>query len=142
MELLESDDPKSKLLKKAAMHRDALGEEAKLISDRTEKAITNALIIGGALAVTYFMVRQFSGTRRKKKVKARTKKIKLVTVPAAAPEEVEDVETETHVPGMVTQIGTALITQASAMLLSLAKEKLTEYLQSQLAKKSENNERS
>lgn len=65
MELLESNDPKSELLKKSAMHRQELEEEVKSISERTEKIVTTALIVGGALALTYFAVRQFSGTKKK-----------------------------------------------------------------------------
>ena len=59
MNLPESNDPKEELLRKSAMHRHELEEEVKVISERTEKIITNALIIGGTLAVAYFLVRQF-----------------------------------------------------------------------------------
>jgi len=138
MELLESDDPKSQLLKRSAMQRSALDDEAKLISARTEKVITNALIVGGALAASYFLVKQFSGG--KKKSKGRIKKIKVVAATPSQQNEV--VETEVHAPGIVAQIGTALATQAGALLLTLAKEKLTEYLESQLQKKTDENERS
>jgi hypothetical protein len=138
MELLESDDPKSLLLKKSILQRNALDDEARLISARTEKVITNALIIGGALAATYFLVRQFSGS--KKKSKGRVKKIKVVAATPAQQDEAG--ETEVQAPGIVTQIGTALAAQAGAFLLTLAKEKLTEYLESQMEKKTADNERS
>ena len=133
MELLESGDPKSQLLKKAAMQRGALEEEAKLISDRTQKVIVNALVIGGALAATYFLVRQFSGS--KKKSKSKPGRIKLVSSREA--DDVEEV-TEVKVPGVVAQIGTALASQATVFLLTLAKEKLAEYMESQAQKKTEN----
>ncbi|HEY8937714.1 MAG TPA: hypothetical protein VIM65_20950 [Cyclobacteriaceae bacterium] len=132
MELLESGDPKSQLLKKAAMQRGALEEEAKLISDRTQKVIVNALVIGGALAASYFLVRQFSGS--KKKSKSKPSKIKLVSSREA--DDVEE-ETEVKVPGVVAQIGTALASQATVFLLTLAKEKLAEYMESQAQKKTE-----
>jgi len=132
MELLESGDPKSQLLKKAAMQRGALEEEAKLISDRTQKVIVNALVIGGALAATYFLVRQFSGS--KKKSKSKPGRIKLVSSREADDEEEV---TEVKVPGVVAQIGTALASQATVFLLTLAKEKLAEYMESQAQKKSE-----
>ena len=68
MELLETEDPiKGKVLKKSAMHREQLEEDARLISEKTEKMLTNALVIGGALAVTYFVVSSFSGSKKKKK---------------------------------------------------------------------------
>ncbi|HTJ53698.1 MAG TPA: hypothetical protein VL443_29790 [Cyclobacteriaceae bacterium] len=134
MELLESGDPKSQLLKKAAMQRGALEEEAKLISDRTQKVIVNALVIGGALAATYFLVRQFSGS--KKKSKSKPGRIKLVSS-READDDAEEV-TEVKVPGVVAQIGTALASQATVFLLTLAKEKLAEYMESQAQKKTEN----
>lgn len=131
MELLETDDPvKSQLLKKSAHHREELEQDVKLISERTQKAITNALIIGGALAVTYFLVRQFSGSKGKRKSK--TKKIKVVN---ATGETEQESDSSTSAPGFVSQIGTAIASQASVFLLTLAKEKLAEYLQSQSEKK-------
>ncbi len=62
MALLESNDPKLVLLKKSAQHKKDLENEVKVLSESTEKIITNALIIGGTLAVTYFLVRQFTRT--------------------------------------------------------------------------------
>src|SRR5688572_736841 len=126
MELMETDDPvKSRLLKKSSQYREDLEDEAKLISDRTEKMITNALIIGGSLALTYFAYKQFSGSS-KPKSKGKAKKVKVVDAVTEGEEEVE----ETSGPGkIISQIGTALVSQASVFLLSMAKEKLAEYLQ-------------
>lgn len=133
MELLETDDPvKGQLLKKSALHREQLEEDARIISERTEKIITNAVIIGGALALTYFLVSRFSGSKQKKRSK--TARIKLVhegnqdVAPSAAP-------AGPATPSIVSQIGTALASQATVFLLSLAKEKLAEFLQSQHAEK-------
>jgi hypothetical protein len=133
MELLESNDPKSELLKKSAKHRQELEDEVKLISDKTEKILTNALIIGGALALTYFTVRQFSGSKKKKKAKAQ--KLKIVQEGRHDPDEVEETASEYEAPGIVSQIGTAIASQATVFLLSLAKEKLSEYLENQAQKK-------
>lgn len=139
MELLETDDPeKGQLLKKSARHREQLEEDARFISERTEKIITNAVIIGGALAVTYFLVSRFSGESKQKK-KSKTARIKLVQ----AGNEEEVVQTAAAEPeslGIVQQIGTALASQATVFLLGLAKEKLGEFLQSQAAKKPNSNE--
>ena len=121
MELLESDDPKSKLVKKAALHRYALEDEARLITARTEKLITNALIISASLAATFFLVKQMSG----KKSKARSKKLKVVS---SDDDDVEQ-ESEVHVSSVVNQIGAVLASQATTFLLDLAREKLSEYLQ-------------
>jgi len=133
MELLESDDPKSQLLKKTARHRAALEDEAQLLSERTEKTITTALIIGGALIASYFVVRQFSNANSRKK--AKPKKLKIVS--ASADDEEETADTESHVPGIVSQIGTALASQATVFLLTLAKEKLFEFLESQTKTKAD-----
>src|SRR4051812_7538864 len=137
MELLETDDPiKGRLLKKSAMHREALEEDAKLISERTEKIITNAVIIGGALAVTYFLISGLSGSKQKKKSK--TAKIKLVQ--SSPREESAAVAAAPEAPGMMAQMGTALASQATVFLLSLAKDKLMEFVQSQMEKKQSTNE--
>ena len=133
MELLESNDFKSELLKKSEKHRAELAGEVKLISERTEKILTNALIIGGALAATYFLMSQFSGPKKEKR-KAKTRKIKIVNGTTDNDEE-EVVESVPAAPGIVAQIGTALASQATVFLLDLAKEKLSEYLQAQAEKK-------
>lgn len=137
MELLETDDPiKGQLLQRSAKHRDQLEEDARLISEKTEKMLTNALIIGGALAVTYFVVSSFSGSKKKKKSK--TAQIRLVH--GGATEEQAQSVAEPEAPGMMATIGTALAAQATAFMLSLAKEKLMEFLESQAAKKQTTND--
>jgi hypothetical protein len=139
MELLETDDPvKGQLLQKSAHHREQLEEEMRMISDRTEKIIINAVVIGSALALTYFLVSRFSGSAAKEKKKSRPAKIRLVQedreepAPAAA--------TEVEAPGVMSQIGAALASQATVFLLNLAKEKLGEFLESQSVKKNQTNE--
>ena len=129
---LETDDPvKSKLLKKTAQYREDLEEETKVISERTEKIIKNAVIIGGSLALAYFLYNQFSDSKKKK---SKPKKVALVK--SAVNDEVEEEEEETSGPAKIlSQIGTALVSQASVFLLSMAKEKLSEYLQAQSEKK-------
>jgi len=136
MEMLDSDDPiKGQLVRKSMHHREQLEEDVKLITERTEKIITNALIIGAALAATYFLVSRFSGT--KQKTKSKPKKIKLVKEEDEAEEVVVQSSTP-EMPGIITQIGTALASQTTVLLLNLAKEKLSEFLQSQAGEKKEN----
>ena len=135
MELMETDDPiKSGLLKKTSQYREDLEDEAKVISERTEQILTNGLIIGGSLLLTYFAYKQFSGGS-KKKHKSKVKKIKVVGATPIDTEEETEVEETTGPSQIITQIGTALVSQASVFLLSLAKDKLTEYLQAQEKKK-------
>ena len=132
--MLGTDDPvKGQLLKKSAMHRDQLEEEVKLISDKTQQALTNAIIIGGALALTYVLVTGFSSSPKRKKKKPA--KIQLVQ---DGSREAETVDEEPEGPGVMAQIGSALASQATVFLLAFAKEKLTEYLQSQALKKTTN----
>ena len=135
MNLPESIDPKEALLRKSAMHRHELEEEVKVISERTERIITNALIIGGTLAVAYFLVRQFSGSSPKKKSNEQRE------IATLAKSDVNDSAEVNATPGIVSQIGTALASHATVFLLTIAKEKLSEYLKSQL-EKSKFNERS
>ena len=136
---LETDNPeKGQLLQRSEHHRELLEEEVKLITERSEKIITNALIIGGALALTYLLVSSFSGSGKKAKTKA--KKIKLV---ADRDEEVGQDESNQHAEvGFVSQIGSVLMAQAAGLLLSVAREKLVEFLQSHAAKKDNTHERS
>ena len=138
MELLESSDAKSLLIQKSAKHKKDLEEEIKLLSENTERIITNTLIIGGTLAVTYFLVRQFSKSKSKSKSKA--KKIKAVKENDSKGELSED---GNSTPGIVSQIGSALAAQATVFLLDLAKDKLSAYLQANLDKEAQpSNERS
>jgi hypothetical protein len=91
MQTKESNDPKMELLKKSERHRQELKDEVRLISERTEHIITNALIIGGTLAASYFIMRQFASSSPKKRKKASTPKIKLVKAdePTSDPEATE-----------------------------------------------------
>jgi len=135
---LETDNPeKGQLLQKSAHHRDLLEEEVKLITERSEKILTNALIIGGALALTYFLVSSLSGETKKEK---RQRKIRLVET-----KDGESAPQEEYVPGesgIVSQIGAVLVAQATGFLLSIARDKLVEFLQSQGVKKADTNEHS
>jgi len=133
----ETDNPeKGQLLLRSAHHRELLEEEMKAITEKSEKIITNALIIGGALALTYFVVSSLSGSSKKEK--SRAKKIKLVASKEDDHAQAETIQPEE--PGIVSQIGSVLVAQATGLLLSIAREKLVEFLQSQSAKKSDTHE--
>jgi len=130
MELLDTDDPiKSELLMKTARHREDLEEETRAIAERTEKIITNAVVIGGALALTYFLYTQLSGSKKKK--------IKRKKEAAVEVEDDEVEETSSSAGNILSQVGTALVSQGGVLLLALAKEKLTEYLRAQADKAKE-----
>lgn len=129
MNLMDSNDQKSELLKRAAQHREDLEDEVKLISERTEKIIINALIVGGSLAATYFLVRKFTGSK-KRKGKSKPVKIKIINAKEAAEQDEESETHESSTPGIVSQIGAAIASKASLFLLDLAKEKLSAYMKS------------
>ncbi|MDH4090653.1 MAG: hypothetical protein OEV74_01690 [Cyclobacteriaceae bacterium] len=137
MELLEPNDPKVELLNRSAKYRQGLEEELKEISDRTERIITDALIIGGTLAVAYFVVRQFTASKRRKK---RSQRLAIIKSQADGSEVNE--EQESTGPGVMAQIGSAIATQAAVFLLDLAKQKLSEYIEEKLAEKADHHERS
>lgn len=124
MEILEKQDPeKKRLMDEAKKHKQNLTNDVRLVSEQTEKMVTNALIIGGALALTYFLISELGSKSKKKK----SKSVKLVT--QASPESGAGEETEES-NSILTQIGTKIANEATVFLLNLAKEKLNEYLQS------------
>lgn len=123
MKLLKtSEDKKQALIETSAYYKKELEGEMKSISKNTERIITNALFIGGALALTYLAVTQLSGSKSKKK-KAKHQQ-----------EEGEETETsetsEPSKPNIISQVGEIVMTQATMALLEFAKEKLAEYLHS------------
>lgn len=139
MELLESQDPrKKKLIETSDRYKHELEREVKAITEKTERTMKNALIIGGSLALTYFLVSQLSSSSPKKK---KRKKIKVVQPVVDTEEDEESEENDTAsfgVPAILSQVGTQVLSQASYLLLELAKEKLMEYLQSRNKKEDEN----
>ena len=125
MELLETQDPeKKKLIESSLRHKYEMEREVKDISDRSEKMLKNALIIGGALALTYVVVNQLSSTKVKKK---KAKKAKNASV------EIEDDDVDES-PSVLSQMGDKLVNTATLFLLDLAKEKLSDYLQNKKSK--------
>jgi hypothetical protein len=132
--LQETNDMKIELLKRTAKHRQQLEKEVELISERTQNVLTNALIIGGTLATGYLLVRLFTGSS-KRKSKSSSAGLMPISV-----ERQRVVEEEPSSPGIMSQIGSALASQATVFLLGLAKEKLAEYLQAPAEKNVKENE--
>lgn len=129
MELLETQNPeRKKLLETSARHKRELEKEVKDMSDKTEKVLKNALIIGGALAVTYLLVSQLSAGKKKKKSKA---KIQLQAAPAPTDPIVEE---EEETPSAFSAIGSKIADTATVLLLDMAKEALSEYLKTRQQK--------
>lgn len=129
MELLETQNPeRKKLLETSEQHKRELEKEVKDMSDKTEKVLKNALIIGGALAVTYLLVSQLSAGKKKKKSKA---KIQLQAAPAPTDHMAEE---EEETPSAFSAIGAKIADTATVMLLDMAKEALSEFLKTRQQK--------
>ena len=127
MELLETQDPeRRKLLETSDRHKRELEKEVKDMSDKTEKVVKNALIIGGVLAVSYFLVSQLGSGKKKKKLQVKP------SPGVSSAESEEDGEPET--PGVFAQIGFKVVETATLVLLDLGKEALTEFLKNRKQK--------
>jgi hypothetical protein len=129
MEILESQDPeKKRLIEASERHKRALEKEVTDLSNRTEKVLTNALIIGGVLALSYFVVRQLSSPSKPKKHK-KGKKVTAVAVPVSTTDDEEEGE-ESGSPSLLANIGSKVMNQATVILVDIARQKLMEYLES------------
>jgi hypothetical protein len=125
MEFLETQDPdKIKLLETSHRHRQEMTRELKNISEKSEKVLKNALIISGALALTYLVVNQMSSSKKRKK---KTKK--------ESTNEGSTLENDfEEPPSLLSKMGDKAMNMATLFLLDLAKEKLSEYLQHRKSK--------
>ena len=129
MELLETQDPeKRKLIETSDRHKRELEKEVSEITEKTERVLTNALIIGGSLALTYFVITRFTGSSGKKG-KSKSKGKGLSTDNGGDEEEIEE-SASPLMPSIISQIGNKVINQATMILLDIAREKLNEYLHS------------
>jgi hypothetical protein len=130
MELLEGQDPdKKRLIETSERHRRALEKQVNELGAKTEKMVTNALIIGGSLALTYVVVSSLSSGKKKKK-KRRAKAAKAqVEAAGEVDEEVEESGSDSIVaPTIISMVGSRVINTLTFMLLDIAKEKLFDYL--------------
>lgn len=130
MELLESQDPdKKRLIESSERHKRALEKQVNELGAKTEKMLTNALIIGGSLALTYFVVSSLSSGKKKKKRKAKAAKAKA-EVTDESDEEIEESSGSIVAPTIINMVGSRIINTLTFMLLDIAKEKLFDYLKS------------
>ncbi len=113
------DIERKKLVETSERHKLELTNELNGIGIRTDKFLTNALIIGGSLAFTYLLVSQLTGEGKK------SKKSKAQKVQSEDGFEIEEEE-----PTLFSKLGAKLVDQATLVLLDMAKEKLSEYIQS------------
>jgi ABC-type microcin C transport system duplicated ATPase subunit YejF len=132
MELLETNEDKDLLVKQTEKYKQQLNDEFNSITQNTEKIVTNVLIIGGTLAVTYIVARMFFRGGSKRKARKKVKELKEDVEHGLGVASQKDSE-----PGMVSQIGSALAAQATVFLLNLAKDKLSAYMHTHFEKEAE-----
>ena len=126
MELLETQDPeKKKLIESSDRHKRAMEKELTDLTQKTDKALKTALIVGGSLALTFLVISALSKKRKKKKKK---QAIEAAAQAGLAPDPVADEDEDG--PSILGSLGTQLINHASVVLLDIASEKLKEYLAS------------
>jgi H+/gluconate symporter-like permease len=131
MELLETQDPeKKRLIETSERHKHELQKEVKAMSDKTEQVVKNALIIGGTLAITYLIVSQLGGGSSKKK----SKKAKSKIVGEENEESINNDQDSYSPPSFLSQLGDRVVSQATLVLLDIAKDKLAEYLSNRKTK--------
>jgi len=131
MELLETQDPdKKRLIETSERHKHELQKEVKAMSDKTEQVVKNALIIGGTLAITYLIVSQLGGGSSKKK----SKKAKSKIGQGENEEVIENDQDAYSPPSFLSQLGDRVVSQATLVLLDIAKDKLAEYLSNRKTK--------
>src|SRR3982751_6363883 len=113
MELLEGQDPdKKRLIETSERHRRALEKEVSELGAKTEKMVTNALIIGGSLALTYFVVSSLSSGKKKKKRKSKVAKAQVGEEGEEAEEDGESI----IAPTIISMVGSRLINTVTFML--------------------------
>lgn len=119
MELLEnSDEEKIMLVNRVNEKKFELEEEAKGLAKKGDKILLNALVIGGTLALTYFIIRNIS--KGSEKQTAKEEKIGSE----------HSNHKENNQASLISEIGSRVAEGATLFLLNLAKDKLTEYLKS------------
>lgn len=125
MELLETQDPeKKKLIETSDRHKRAMEKELTDLTQKTDRVLKNALIIGGSLALTFLVISALSKKRKKKKKKLA---LEAAAQPGVTPEAGVEEEEEDG-PSILGTVGTQLLNQASVILLDVARQKLKEYL--------------
>lgn len=125
MELLETQDPeRTRLLETSDRHKKAMEKEIAEITKKTDRALKNALIIGGSLAVTFLVISALSKKRKKKKKKRALE----AAAKAGEPTDSPDSEEEDDSPSVLGQVSKQILNAASVVLLDIARQKLSEYL--------------
>ena len=131
MEILESQDPeKRKLIEASDRHKRALEKQVSDLSTDTKKILTNALIIGGVLGLSYIIARQFSSSGSSKKRKKAKVTVVQPSVSNGHDGQSDDDDDDVHSSSLLADIGTRVANQATFVLIDIARQKLMDYLES------------
>ena len=117
---------KKKLQTQSDLYKDEFEKELKLVKHQTNELIKNTLIIGGSLAVTYFLFRQIASSKKKKKFARAVSAISEREGNVAV--EQLPIEQPSRLSIIASEIGTTIANEVTFFLLNLAKEKLLELL--------------
>jgi hypothetical protein len=124
---------KAQFIHEVDLHKSDVEEEINQLKEKAERVLTTALIVGGALALTYFIAKRFTHSPSAKKTVKSKKKIRSIQ----EDQDFEDDQSETtgtRAGDLLGKVGESLINQATAMLLDIAKEKLIEFILTQQSK--------
>lgn len=127
MEILERQDPeKKKLMDEVSYHKRQLESGAKEVSRQTEKLLTNAVIIGATVTLSYLLYKSLAGSSKK------SKKSETASLIGEAPAEVStpvSTDQPSRTSKILSDIGNRIAEEATLFLLNMAKEKLIAYLE-------------
>ena len=128
MEILERQDPeKKRLMDEVTLRKNQLESGAEDVSRQTEKLLTNAVIIGATLTVSYMLYRSLFGSSRKIKKSVSDTGTDVAPAEPTPADNVEQLPTKTS--KLLSDIGNRLAEEATLFLLNMAKEKLIAYLE-------------
>lgn len=115
MEFVETADPeKKRLIEEVRQRKQKLDAEAGELARKSQRALTNALIIGGVLLGSYLVYKTVSGARKKDKKET----------PAPTPAE------QKKEASFFGAFGKRLTQIAIIFILNLARERVAAWLQS------------
>jgi len=117
--MTEQNELKAHLIELSQDYKNEIEEGIRFVLSKMGKTTVNALIISGSLAFAYLLYRGIA----KGSTASSSKKSKKINEPQE--------EQEYHRPGVMDQITDKLIEQTLIFLLTIAKEKLIEFLNRQ-----------
>lgn len=111
-----SESYRKALEKDSAEHREAFEQELEEIIDNAKRVATSVAVIGGGFALSYYIIKKLTSSKKKIKYKTgRSGKKKEVVIQKQ--------------PSVFSTVGSVILTEMAVFLLAMAKEKLAEYLE-------------